>query len=56
MQRHLVGGLQVDAFDDIDFAAGGPVGTDKPESRPGTAADGHVCDIGYEEPFVVGFR
>ena len=54
MQRHLIGGLQVDAFNNVDFAASRPVRTQEPESRPGAAADGHVCDIGYEEPLVVG--
>ena len=55
MQRHLVGGLQVDAFDNVDFASRGPVGSHEPEGRPGAAADGHVGDISDEETFVVGF-
>ena len=36
MQRGFVGGAEVDALDDVDFAACGPVGADEPEGGPGT--------------------
>ena len=35
MQCQSVVGVIVDAFDDVDFAAVGPVGTDHPERWPG---------------------
>ena len=37
VQRHLVLRVVVDALDDVDLAAVGPVRTDHPESGPGTA-------------------
>ena len=55
MKGHLVCGLEVDAFDDVDLAPGGPVGTHEPVCRPGTAPDGYVGDVGYEKTLVVGF-
>jgi len=49
VQRHCVAGLQVYAFDDVDFAVRGPRRTDHPEGGPGAAAGGHVRDVGDEE-------
>ena len=49
VQSHLVGCGCVDAFDDVDFSAGGPgAATEEPEGGPGSAADGHVGDVCYE--------
>jgi hypothetical protein len=45
-----VGVCAVDSFDDVDFAGGGPVGTEHPEGGPGAAdAAGHVLDVCYED-------
>lgn len=56
VQGHLVGGLGVDAFDDVDFTAFGPGAlAEQPEGGPGPAADRHVRDVGDEETFVEGF-
>ncbi len=56
VEGHGVGGGAVDAFDYVDFAHCGPVGSDEPESGPDAAdAAGHVGDVGEEEAFVVGF-
>ena len=54
VQGDGVGGLAVDALDDVDLAAGGPVGAKGPKGRPDAAADGHVFDVGNEEARVVG--
>ena len=51
----MVGGLQVYAFDDVDFTTGGPFGTHEPVGGPGTATDGDVGDVCDEEAFVVRF-
>lgn len=54
MQRHLVVGVHVDAFDDIDFAAGWPVEVDKPECGPQAAGVArHVDEVGDEEAAVI---
>jgi len=54
VQRHLVVGVHVDAFDDIDFAGGRPVGTDEPVGEPQTTdVAGYVGEIGHEEAAVV---
>ncbi len=55
VQGHLVGGLQVDAFDNVDLAAGGPVRTHEPVCGPGAAPDWYVGDVGYEKTLIVGF-
>ena len=55
MHGHLIGGLEVDAFENIDFAACGPVGPNEPEGGPCAASDGHVSYVGDEEAFVVCF-
>ena len=56
VEGHGVCGGAVDAFDDVDFAHGWPVGPHEPEGGPDAAdAAGHVGDIGQEEALVVGF-
>ena len=53
MKSHLVLGLVVDAFDDVDFAVVGPVRTEHPEGRPGTADTAwHVEDVDDDETVV----
>lgn len=48
MQGVLVRGLVVDALEDVDFAAGGPVGADGPPGGPDTAAVRHGPEVGDE--------
>lgn len=56
VEGHGVGLGAVDAFDDVDFAIRGPIGSDEPEGGPdATDAAWHVCDICQKEPLVVGF-
>lgn len=46
MEGHGVGLSTVDAFDDVDFAIRGPVGSNEPESGPdATDAAWHMRDI-----------
>ena len=57
VQRHAVVGRVVDALEDVDLAVLRPrAGAEHPEGGP-DAADtaGHVCDVGDDEAFVVGF-
>lgn len=55
VQCHCVDGGSVDAFQDVDFAAPGPVGPEEPECGPdATDAAGHVRYVGDEEAFVEG--
>lgn len=55
MQRHGIPGFGVDALDDVDLAALGPVRTQKPESWPHAAdTGGHVGDVGNKETVIVG--
>lgn len=50
-----VGSLAIDTFDDVDFAAAGPVRSECPEGGPDAAgAAGHVLDVGDEEALGVG--
>lgn len=56
VQGHLVSGLVVDAFDDINFTIGGPVGAKHPECRPGAAhATRHVGKIEDDKAVLVCF-
>ena len=56
MESHGVGRCGVDAFDDVDFAHGGPVGANEPEGGPNTAdTTGHVRNVCDKQAFVVGF-
>ena len=56
VQSDGVGGLGIDAFDDVDFARRRPVGAEGPEGGPDAAdAAGHVGDVGDEETVSVGF-
>lgn len=54
---HAVAARGIDALDDVDFAAVGPVRARHPEGGPGAAdAAGHVCEIeDYEAVGVLGF-
>jgi len=53
MQRHLVLSVHVDAFDNVDFAAVGPVGADGPEGGPDGAAVGDCVGVEDEEAGVI---
>lgn len=57
MQSHLVGGILVDALNDINFAMAGPVGAKHPECGPSSAgASGHMGEIQDHQTLVVGVR
>lgn len=54
MQGHLIGGILVDALNDINFAMARPVGAEHPERRPGAAgASRHVGQIQDHQALVV---
>lgn len=56
VQGGLVDGLEVDALDDVDLAAVGPVGADHPEGGPDPAGGaGHVGQVDGDEAVGVGF-
>ena len=57
VQRHAVVGRVIDALEDVDLAVLRPgAGAKHPEGGPDAAdAAGHVCDVGDDEAFVVGF-
>lgn len=57
MQRHAVVACIVDPLQDIDLPIGRPrPASEHPEGGPhATDAARHVCDVGDEEAFVVGF-
>lgn len=57
MQRHAIIARIVDALQDIDLPIRRPrPAAEHPERRPDTAdPPRHVCDVGDEEAFVVGF-
>ena len=56
MEGHGVGLSAIDAFDDVDFAIRGPIGSDEPEGGPdATDTARHMRDICQEQALVVGF-
>lgn len=55
VEGHGVGRRGVDAFDDVDFAHGGPIRANEPEGGPNTADPaGHVRNVRDKKAFVVG--
>ena len=48
-------GLQVNAFDNVDFPAVGPRGANHPKCRPGATPSRHVVQVYDEQTRVVGF-
>lgn len=56
VEGHRIGLGAVDAFDDVDFAIRGPVGSHEPEGGPdATDTTWHMRDICQEQPLIVGF-
>lgn len=54
MEGHGIGGLGIDALDDVDLARVGPVGAKRPEGRPLTAgAAGHMSEVENDEACIV---
>lgn len=54
VEGHLVGGLVVDAFNDVDFAVAGPVGAEHPESWPRPADTAwHMGQVKNHQPLGV---
>jgi len=54
VESRLVGVLQIDPLDDVDFSAIGPVGSHEPPRRPCGATRRHVNEVGNKEAGVPG--
>lgn len=54
VQRHCVGRLVVDAFDDVDLTVTRPIGSGHPESRPDTARRSrHMLEIEHNKSMCI---
>lgn len=53
MQGHLIDGLLVDTFNDINLAVGRPALADSPKGRPHTTGrSGHVGKVGNQQAMI----
>jgi hypothetical protein len=56
VKGHLVGGVGVDTFDDVDLSTRRPVWAHHPEGRPSATALRHMFEIDHDEGLVVRGR